>query len=179
MPRYAPIQRFLHWLIALLLIAMLIMGTVIDSYGFEGLKAAFGMPATNLIYKYHKTFGVVILALTLVRLAVRLRLGKPEYAQSLTLFEKMASGAVHRLFYLLLLAMPALGWLATGAGGFPVEFFNWNLPALIDRDEALSKTLYGLHGVVGNLLLLLIALHVAGALNHALFKRDGLLRRML
>lgn len=179
MPRYAPIQRFLHWTIAFLVICMLIAGAVIDSYGFEGLKAAFGLPATNLIYKYHKTFGILILGLMLIRLAVRLRLGKPDYAQPLTLFERVTSSAVHRLFYLLLIVMPALGWLATGAGGFPVEFFSWNLPALIGRDEALSKTLYDLHGVIGNLLMALIALHVAGALSHALMRKDGVLRRML
>lgn len=179
MQRYAPVQRLLHWVIALLVIAVIAGGKIIENYGFEGLKAAFGLDMTNLIYTYHKTFGIVIFALMAVRIAVKISLGKPDYAKPLTRFESAASNAVHGLFYALLLLMPVLGWLATGAGGFPVQFFSWNLPAILSRDDALSKTLYDLHAITGNVILTLVLVHVGAAIWHAAVKRDGVLRRML
>lgn len=179
MRRYSPIQRLLHWLIAALVIGALTVGLMIDEYGFKGLVDSFGQDTTNLIYKYHKTFGIIILSLMLVRVIVRLSLGKPEYATPLTKFERIASEATHGLLYVLLIAMPLLGWMASSAGGFPAEFFNWKLPALLAKDEALSKTLFGLHGLVGNLIILLILLHVGAALRHAFIKKDGVIRRML
>jgi cytochrome b561 len=85
---------------------------------------------------------------------------------------------VHGLLYVALLVQPVLGWLATAAGGFPVEFFSSKLPGLIGKDKALSETLYGLHGAVGWTIIALIAIHVAAALMHAFIKRDTVMKRM-
>ena len=179
MPRYALIQRLLHWLIALMVLGVLAVGLIFAIYdGFNGTKAAFGADMTNLFYKYHKTFGVLILGFMTVRIAVKLALGKPEYSQPLTKFEHAASNAVHGLLYLLLLAMPVLGWLATGASGFPVEFFNWTLPPILSKDKELGALLYELHGICGWLILILVAAHIGAALKHWLIKRDGLMARM-
>jgi len=73
---------------------------------------------------------------------------------------------------------PMLGWAATAAGGFPIEFFNSQLPKLIAKDPALSETLYMVHGAVGALILTLIAVHVGAALMHAFIKRDTVMKRM-
>ena len=54
---------------------------------------------------------------------------------------------MHASLYVLLILQPMLGWAATAAGGFPVQFFRWTLPGLLAKDEAFSKTLYGIHGV--------------------------------
>ncbi len=179
MPRYAFSQRALHWIIALLVIGSIAGGKVIENFGFEGLRDTFGLDATNAIYTYHKTFGILILALMLVRLALKLRLGKPEYDPPLTRFEHIASNATHGLFYGLLILMPVLGWLATGAGDFPVQFFGWNLPPILSGDKALSETLYDLHAIVGNAILTLILVHVGAAIWHTAVKKDGVLRRMV
>jgi len=72
-----------------------------------------------------------------------------------------------------------LGVLATGASAYPIEFFSWRLPSPIGVDKPLGETLYNVHWAVGLLTLGLIALHVAAALRHAIFKRDGVLSRML
>jgi cytochrome b561 len=80
--------------------------------------------------------------------------------------------------YVALLAMPILGLLATAAGGYPVQFFEWTLPGLIGKDKALSDTLFWLHGLVGWVLLGLILLHVGAAMRHWLIKRDGVMARM-
>lgn len=177
--KYLPIQRILHWLIALMALAALSLGIMLDQYGFDGLKAAFGIETTNLIYKSHKTLGILILGSMVLRLFLRLNIEAPDYDPPLTTFEHIASHAVHGLLYLILLALPAVGWLATGASGFPVEFFNWNLPALLSKDPDLGKLLYGIHGAMAKVLFFLIIFHIAGALFHAIIKKDGVLSRML
>jgi cytochrome b561 len=176
--RYTLVQRLLHWLIALLLAVVLAVGMTLGFLGFEGTKAAFGAEVTNALYTYHKTFGVLLLALMFLRLGVRLVVGTPPYRSALTAFERMASRTVHSLLYLALLVMPILGWLGTAAGGYPVQFFGWTLPGLIGKDKALGETLFYLHGLVGWAILGLLVLHIGGAMRHWLVKRDGVMARM-
>jgi cytochrome b561 len=177
-PRYALIQRLLHWLIALLALLALGVGMTLGFLGFEGMQETFGKTVTNAFYTSHKTFGVLILALMLLRLGIRLVLGAPPYQSPLNRFERVASRTVHGLLYVALLIMPILGWLATAAGGYPVQFFAWNLPGLIGQDKMLSETLFALHGIVGWVIVGLLVLHIGGALQHWLIKRDEVMGRM-
>lgn len=176
--RYALIQRLLHWLIAFLVLLALGVGMLLGFLGFEGTQATFGKTVTNALYTGHKTFGVMILALMLLRLGFRLALGAPPYRSPLTGFERVASRTVHALLYVVLLAQPILGWLATAAGGYPVQFFAWNLPGLIDKNQAFSEILFSLHELVGWVIVGLLVLHIGGAMQHWLIKRDGVMQRM-
>jgi cytochrome b561 len=176
--RFSLIQRLLHWLLALLVIPALGVGLTLGWLGFDGTKDAFGGEVTNALYTGHKTMGVLILALMTLRLVTRLTLGAPPPVPTLTGLERLASQAVHALLYLVLLAQPIVGWLATAAGGYPVQFLAWNLPGLIAKDPALSEQLFQLHGLLGWALLVLLALHIGAALMHWLVKRDGVMRRM-
>ncbi|MDH3667761.1 MAG: cytochrome b [Paracoccaceae bacterium] len=176
--RYTLLQRLIHWVVAIIVIGVLAGGLTLGTYGFDGLKNAYGIEVTNFVYKYHKTFGVIILALMTFRLLVRLTQGKPDYDPPISRFEASASKAVHALLYAALLVQPVLGWLATAAGGFPVEFFNSKLPGLIGKDKALSETLYDIHGSVGWLIIALLVLHLGGAMRHWLINRDTVMTRM-
>jgi len=176
--RYALAQRALHWLIALLVLGLLGAGMLLGYLGFDELKARFGIETTNAIYAYHKTFGVILLGLMVLRLTLRLSLGAPPYREALQPYQRVLSRIVHGLFYVLLLAMPVLGWMATAAGGYPVQFFDTNLPGFIGKDEDLSSTLFELHGLVAWLLIGLILLHVGAALTHWLVWKDGVMERM-
>jgi cytochrome b561 len=178
MPRYALSQRLLHWLIALMIFCTFISGTIFWFQDFNGTVETFGKELTGLLYKYHKTFGVLILGFMIVRIVFKIRLGKPAYQVPLTKFENAASNAIHGLIYLLVPVMAILGWLATGASGFPVEFFNWKLPAILAKDKALGDTLYWWHGVLGWVLMGLVAAHIGGALKHWLINKDGVMSRM-
>ena len=178
MHRYPLIQRALHWVIAVMVIASMIVGGTLGYLGFQGAVEVFGQPMTGMMYKYHKTFGVIILAAMVIRLIVKVRLGKPDYAAPLTKFEKAASGSVHGLLYLLLIAMPVTGWLATGAGGFPVEFFDWKLPPILGKDPALAEKLFYAHWLMGLAILALIVVHVAAVVKHVK-RKDGVLQRMV
>ena len=178
MPRYPLIHRLLHWAVAIILPFMLTVGFIFMFLEFEGTLATFGQPATDLLYTYHKTFGIVILGLMLLRLVIRLAYGKPAYRPPIAGWERAVSTAVHASLYGLLILQPILGWSATAAGGFPIQFFGWTLPGFLAKDEALSATLYGLHGVFGWLIFLLALVHIAGALRHWLVKRDQVMTRM-
>jgi cytochrome b561 len=178
LPRYHLAQRLLHWLIALLVLLALIAGGTIGFLGFDGLRSAFGPTGTDFVYTSHKTLGVLILGFMVLRVAARLILGKPGYAVPLPAAQRIAAETVHGLFYLLLLAMPVIGWLATAAGGFPVHLFQIELPGLIGRNKELSETLFLWHRLIGMTLVGLIVLHVAGAVYHWWVRHDGVMQRM-
>lgn len=176
--RYRPLQRLVHWTVALLVAAMLASGLTLGALGFEGARDAFGLDTTNLIYKYHKTFGIIVLALMLGRAVLRLANPPPPYGPAVPAFFRTAGRANHLALYGLLIAQPLIGWAATATGGFPIEFFNAVLPPLLGRDAALSERLYDLHLALGLAILVLALLHVAAALMHWLIRRDGVMQRM-
>lgn len=178
LPRYALVQRLLHWLIAILVLLALAFGGTIGFYGFNGLRETFGAAGTDFIYTTHKTLGVLVLGFMVLRLLTWFTFGKPAYATPLPAPQRIASQIVHRLFYVLLIVMPVLGWLATASGGFPVHLFHIELPGLIGRDDELSKTLFLWHRYVGYALVALIVLHVAGAVYHWRIRRDEVMQRM-
>ena len=176
--RYHLSQRILHWVVAVLVISGLAAGMTLGTLGFEGAREALGATATNALYTAHKTVGVLVLVLMVVRLALRLARGRPDYYRPLRRWRRFMSRTVHGLLYILLIAMPVVGWLATAAGGFPVEFFAWHLPGLVGEDDALSAQLFFWHAALGWSILALVLLHVAGALQHWWVLRDGVMQRM-
>jgi cytochrome b561 len=177
-PRYTLAHRLIHWAVAIIVIGILPVGLTLSLLGFDGLKNTFGLEVTNALYKYHKTFGVVVLGLMTLRLVLRLISGRPQYDPPLPRVNRVASSIVHWLLYIALLIMPVVGWAATAAGGYPVEFFNTTLPPLIAKNPALSETLYNIHGALGFVLLVLITIHVTSALMHWLAIRDSVIKRM-
>ena len=177
-PRYPLVLRLIHWLVAIAVIGVLAGGLTLGILGFEGAKETFGLKATNAIYLYHKSFGVVILGLMVIRLVIRLFIHKPPYATPMPLVNRVASNFVHGMLYLLLLLQPVLGWAATAAGDFPIQFFGRELPKFVAKDEALSATLYNIHFAVGLLILILITVHITAALFHWLAVRDTVMKRI-
>lgn len=176
--RYSLPQRLVHWAIAVLALAVLAGGLVLGLMGFDGVTSAFGAAMRDLIYKYHKTFGLIVLAAMAVRLILRVRHGAPPYTPPLEPMQALVSGIVHKALYVCLFAMPILGWTATDAAEYPVEFFAWTVPQFIPKDPALGELLYTLHGIVGWGLAGLIALHAAAALFHWKVKRDTVIALM-
>jgi len=177
-PRYSRPQRLAHWIIAIIAILVLAGGMVLGILGFKGVTDTFGSPIRNLIYTYHKSFGLIILAAMVLRLALRMTHGAPPYQPPLEAWQAMISGLVHKALYVCLFAMPILGWLATDAANYPVEFFAWSLPQFIDKDKELGALLYEIHGIVGWVLAGLIAMHIGAALFHWKVGRDTVMQRM-
>lgn len=175
--RYTLLQRLLHWLIALIVFGLLAAGFTFWALGYDGTVGLFGEQLTGELYKYHKSFGVVLLGLMILRVVLRRASPPPPYDPPLTGVERVASGGTHLLLYVLLIGMPIGGALATAAGGYPVQFFDWELPALIGKNEALSEQLFLVHGIAGLVLSALVLLHIGAAIKH-LKRKDGVMRRI-
>jgi len=175
--RYTFAQRSLHWVIALLVFGLLAVGLTFMALGYDGTKELFGNDMTNDLYKYHKSFGILLLLLMILRVALRKASPPPPYDPPLTGPERLIGGGTHLLLYLLLIGMPIAGALATMLGGYPVQFFNWELPAFLAKNEALSKQLFTAHGIAGLVVLALLVLHIGAAIKHWKLK-DGIMRRI-
>lgn len=175
--RFTLAQRALHWLMALIVAGLLAVGLTFMVLGYQGTVDAFGNEVTNSLYKYHKTFGILLLILMVLRVGLRRMSPPPAYEKPLSGPVKVIAGGTHLLLYVLLLGMPIGGWLATAAGGYPVQFFDWNLPGFIGKNEALSKQLFMFHGYAGIAIAVLLVLHIGAGLRHWKMK-DGVMRRI-
>ena len=128
----------------------------------------------------HHDLWMGILCLMLLRLAWRLGHGAPAPAAELSPLEAAASRAVHALLYLVLLAMPATGYLLVVAGDYPLTYFGlFNVPRLVGKDEPLSKLAENAHLALQWAVYALVMLHVAAALHHHFIRHNSVLRRML
>lgn len=169
---YAGPQKLLHWLMAFLVVAMVAVGLALPRIG-PG-------PLTNTLYEVHKSTGMLVLALVLVRLFVRWRLGAPPLDPGLPIWQRRAATASHALLYVLMILVPIAGWTATSACCRPVEFL-WTVPATlpVPAGDAVAKPVFLLHFAMAFALAGLVIVHVTAALHHHLVRRDGTLRRML
>jgi len=170
-PRFfAPLARLLHWLMALMIIAMLFIGA--------GLVASVSERHEWLIH-LHKPLGIAILALVIVRLVVRFSTRQPPLPSDLPLWQVLAAKASHLVLYALMLVLPLLGWAMISAAGDPVMLSrSVQLPALVSASAPLFAVLRKAHGYLAYVLFLTVLLHLAAALFHGLIRRDGVLRSM-
>lgn len=159
-----------HWLSAL---------AVSLAFGLVWVREALDEDAVgNLLLAWHRQLGLLVLLLLAVRLIARRRQSRQE--QALPPLLHWASQATQWLFYLLLLAMPLLGWAMTSAQGHALQLFNLaTLPPLLSVNPDLADSLQEWHELGASCLLGLIALHVLAALWHHAIRRDGVLASML
>jgi cytochrome b561 len=178
---YSALSITLHWLIALLILGNLAGGflasDLLDSTVAEERQAGFRL------IQLHKSFGLTVLMLSVLRLGLRLVEGFPPLPAHMTATERLLARVTHRGFYLLMLAIPLAGWVMVSASPlnlptFWFGLFPWpHLPT--GTDAALARAAGGAHEALAIGAILLILLHVAGALKHQLLDRDEVLARML
>jgi cytochrome b561 len=170
---YTPTARWLHWLVAALIVANLALG--LTMVGMPGIS-----PTKLRYFNWHKWVGVTVLALAVLRLAWRWRHRPPTLPAALPAWERHAATASHLALYGLMLAVPLSGYFYSLAAGFPVVYLGvLPLPVLIDPDPQLKQLLVTLHHLLAWILLVLLVVHVAAALKHRLVDHDGVLERML
>lgn len=175
-PRYTAVAMALHWLLALLILALFVLGVYMTDLPFS--------PTRLKLYNWHKWAGVSLLLLTILRLGWRLTHRPPTLPaairQAMPAWQTRAYHATHHLMYLLFFAVPLLGWAYSSAAGFPIVWFGQiSLPDLLPADKALAESIKPLHKLAALALMALAGLHIAAALKHHWLDRDGLLQRML
>ncbi|EHL29049.1 cytochrome b [Legionella drancourtii] len=168
--RFGVVAIALHWIIAVLIIALLVLGLYMVPLPFSLAKLKF--------YGWHKEYGFLVLFLAIFRFIWRLSNTNPEL--ELPWLEKLAARSMHWAFYGFMLAMPITGWLITSAAGLPASFFGWfTLPNLIAPNEQQRILFEWVHEWLGYVLIAAICLHFAAALKHHFINKDDILRRML
>jgi cytochrome b561 len=164
--------RSLHWLTLGLIISLYISANLIDLAASDGTKA--------ILRQLHRSFGVTVWVITIVRLVWRQFAHFPDWPQHMSERAQFLSKITERLLYLLLLVQPILGFLYTYAHGHVVNlYFLYRIPALLEQNDDLGEFLIDIHGFVANILLCLIAFHAAFVLYQHYRRRNGLLIRML
>jgi cytochrome b561 len=168
--RFTLLQRVLHWVMAVCILAMLFIGV--------GMVSTI-MPKYLTLVSIHRPLGIAILVLALVRLVVRLRYGAPSLPVDLPGPMKLAAHLSHYGLYALMIGMPLIGWAMLSAAAYPVVLFGGvRLPAILPQSDSLHALLWAGHFYLAFAFFALILLHLAAALFHALIRRDGVFESM-
>ena len=174
---YGWVERTFHWSIALLIPTAAALGVVAYEWPYD-TNEALATKAT--LFSAHKTVGLAVFFVALARIAWALTQARPRGLHPERRLESFAAATVHWLLYGSLVAVPLLGWAhhATAEGFAPIWWpFGQSLP-LLPKDPDLSARLAVLHKVAVWVLGGSLALHVAGAVKHAVIDRDATLARM-
>jgi cytochrome b561 len=168
--RFTPLQRTLHWVMAVCILAMLFIGV--------GMVSTVAQDYLTLV-NIHKPLGILILILALIRLVVRLVYGAPPLPLDLPEPMKLAAYLSHYALYALMIAMPLIGWAMLSAAEYPVVIWPgvW-LPQILPLSPSLHTLLWNAHFYLAFLFFALILMHLAAGLFHALIRRDGVFDAM-
>ena len=172
-PRYTRVAIFLHWLIGVALLGQIAFGLLLDDI------APSGTPARAAAINLHKSCGIVLGALILLRLAWRLGHQPPPWPRAMTSTKKSAALLGHRALYACMIVLPLSGYVASNFSKYGVKFFGIALAPWGPQSQELYKVFNGVHVVTAWLFCALIAGHIAIAAKHALIDRDGVFSRML
>jgi cytochrome b561 len=168
-------SKLLHWGMALLII-----GSAIFVLHINDTLPWFKSSATLYItyIHWHKAFGLLALALVLLRFGWKRAQLKPETAP-LTPFERKASLGTHHALYALMIIVPLSGWIASSLFGSPTKVFGWfTVPGIVPKNRELVGAAYWAHFITAWSLLALVTFHAAAAWYHHLVRKDAVLSSM-
>jgi cytochrome b561 len=169
--RYTRIAVLLHWLIALCLFAQIGFGWFLESI-------PKGTPLRGPYVNIHKSTGLILAVLILIRILWRVAHRPPEYPAFVAVWERTASKVTQFLLYACMLVMPLSGYIASNYSKYGVKLFNSiTLPPWGPDDPKIYAVFNTTHVVTSYLLVALIVLHLLGAIRHGL-RRDGIDARM-
>lgn len=170
--RYTRTAKFLHWLMAILLPAMFVVGVYMHDLPLS--------PEKLQLYSWHKWAGVTAFLLVLFRLLWRFTHRPPALPESMPKFMQRLAHAGHFALYALMLAIPLSGWLMSSAKGFQTVYFGvLPIPDLIGKDRELGEMLALVHQSLNLLFAITLTGHVGAALKHHFIDKDDILKRML
>jgi len=166
---YGKLSIALHWLMLVLLAAVYAAILLRENY-------PRGSEIREALKAWHFTLGLSVFVLVWLRIFAR-SVAPPHHGPSS--WDARIAIVVHVALYVLMVAMPILGWLALSADGKPIPFFGLELPPLTVTDKAFAEQVEEVHETLGTVGYWLVGAHAAAALFHHYVLRDGTLRRML
>ena len=170
--RYGAVAQAFHWLIAALIVTQFVLANLADDLPIGAHKLA--------LLARHKSFGMTVLMLAVLRLLWRLKNPPPALPLGMSALERRLAHATHIAFYVLLFAMPITGWLMSSAKNYSVSWFGvFTWPNLIGKNETAFDVLRSTHHFLGGVLLAIAILHIVAALKHHFWNKDNVLLRML
>jgi cytochrome b561 len=170
--RYSAVAKAFHWIIAALIVTQFTLAWMADDLPLGAHKLA--------LLARHKSFGMTVLMLAILRLLWRLKNPPPALPPGMTPLERRLARASHAAFYFLLFAMPMTGWLMSSAKNYSVSWFSlFTWPNLIGKNEAAFDLLRSTHDTLSVVLFSIALLHILAALKHHFWNKDDVLLRML
>jgi cytochrome b561 len=169
---YSAVAKAFHWLIAALIVTQFTLADMADDLPIGAHKLA--------LLARHKSFGMTVLMLAILRLLWRLKNPPPALPDHMTPLERKLARATHIAFYVLLFAMPLTGWMMSSAKNYSVSWFGlFTWPNLIGKNETAFDVLRATHDTMSFILLSIAVLHILAALKHHFWNKDNVLLRML
>jgi cytochrome b561 len=170
--KFGAIAQLFHWTIVVLIVIQFVLAQRAD-----GLPRGAALLATLAL---HKSVGITILALAILRLVWRWVNPVPPMPSTAPHWQQVAARVSHIALYAVLLLMPLFGWLMSSARNFPVSWFGWvTLPDLIGANKQAYEFFHEGHEILAIVLLVLALAHIAAALKHHFIDKDDVLMRML
>lgn len=172
--RWGWVSIAIHWLTVVLVLGLVVVGLVMQELPTSRTKFE--------VFALHKSVGLTVLGLTLLRMGWRLVAGTPDPVPGTPRWQAWAAQAAHAALYVVLLAMALTGWLYHSASGIPVKltwFGLFQVPLLSGTDEGIAEFAETAHGWLWVVLLAIVVVHAAAALKHHYLDRDQTLARML
>lgn len=170
--QYGAVAQLLHWSVVVGITLQFVWAWRIDST--DSLRQQY-----SLVFE-HKSIGMTVLGLVLVRILWRLFNRPPPLPLDTPRWQRRASAATHWTLYLLILAMPLSGWAWSSAAGYGAEFFGLiEIPGFIAANKSWADRLHRVHETLALALVAVISIHVLAALHHHFWLRDSILGRML
>ncbi len=178
--RYGDIAVIFHWLIALFIIGLLIVGKFMTSLEEND-------PLRFVLTQTHKSFGITVLVLSVLRVLWRLSHKPPPEPASLPTWQKKAAGGAHLMLYALMFILPITGWVMVSASPLNIDTVLFgvvtlpHIPGLMDlaNSENIASSFHHYHEYAGTALIVILLLHIGAALKHHYFDKDTILSRML
>lgn len=178
--RYGDVAVIFHWLIAFLIIGLLAFGKYMTSLEEND-------PVRFQLTQWHKSFGITVLALSVLRLAWRFTHRPPPGPDSIPHWQERIAEGVHTVLYLLLFLLPITGWIMSSASPLNIDTVLFNvvtlphLPPFADlpNKAEIAASFHDYHELAGNLLILILLAHIAAAIKHHVVDKDVTLLRML
>lgn len=170
--RYGAVAQTFHWVIAALIVTQFVLANLADELPVSARKLE--------LLARHKSFGMTVLMLAVLRLLWRLKSPPPALPTGMKPIELLVMRVAHAALYLLLFAMPLTGWLMSSAKNYSVSWFGlFTWPNLIGKSQSAFKLLQTTHHALSDVLFAIAALHVLAALKHHFWDKDDVLLRML